>query len=100
MINPEDIGLLVKGLKDAEPELDKLIGAFLESAGLTADSNYEGALPIAVLFFRYVWPIIKDLISIEKMTLAVLTQAYTYLGGIESDLASIPASVEKFFKGL
>lgn len=100
MMNPEDILKITKSIEGLKPELTKLIDEFLKSAGLTKDANYEGALPIVFFLYTKIWPLVKELASIEHATYAVLLALYNFLGGIAGDVLSIPKDLENFFKKL
>lgn len=54
MINPEEIELLIKGYKEAQPELTKAMNEIMKQFALTESDHYQGALPLAgILYAQY-----------------------------------------------
>lgn len=90
----------IKILKEAQPELQKLIGEILEQAGLTKESDYQGLIPILAFLYQFIWPAIKDLRSIEKALYAVLLAAYKFMEGLGSGIEGVPGDIESLFKAI
>lgn len=99
-LTPENLEKIKGLIDDAKPEFEKFVSKVLEMSGLTRDSDYSGLVPIAILAYDYIWPVVKEIVSILHMTYADLIALYNFLGGIEGDIMSIPKSIENFFKHL
>lgn len=73
MINPEEIELLIKAWKEAQPEITKLSDEALHQFGMTGKEEYKGFIALAGIFYaqyqqekRYLTASDADLISAYK----------------------------------
>ena len=76
-VAPEVADQLVSAMREA-----KTLGeAIARDAGLTAEDDYVGWIPVLILLYRFVYPPLKLAIQIEAQTASVLQQLYSWLGG-------------------
>lgn len=109
--------LLGAGTELSEEALEEIINVLREAkglgeaiardAGLTAENDYIGWLPVLILLYRFVYPPLKLLVEIEGQLSGVLEAAYAWFGGagrsldrVETEVKEVGPDVVHFFEHL
>lgn len=97
----------LEGLSAALREAKTLGEAIARDAGLTAEDDYVGWIPVLILLYRFVYPPLKLALQIEAQVASVLEQLYSWLGGagkavdgFVSDVDTAGSDVVHFFESL
>jgi hypothetical protein len=62
--------------------------------GFTAEDDHRGLVPAAILAYRFLYPPVRALWTIEKQVSGVLEQLYTWLGGAGSAVSNGVTAIE------
>lgn len=66
----------------------------LSSMGLTEAENYRGFFPLGLLAYRYLYPPLKLLYTIEQQVAGTLDALYNFLGGVGQAAGGAVQAVE------
>lgn len=103
---PEALELIEEAGEDAR----QFAYEVARQAGLTAEDDYRGWIPVLILAYRFLYPPVATALLIEKQLSGVLEQLYSWLGGVGtstekaldtfgSDLSAAGSAVTNFFEG-
>lgn len=93
-----EIGIPLEAAEAASSEAKSFAYELARQAGLTAEDDYRGWIPVLILLYKFVWPPIQTALHIENQIAGVLDQLYGFLGGIgaaaEAGAKSVVSALE------
>lgn len=112
MINPEELEILIKAWKEAQPEITKLTDEALHQFGFTEKEEYKGLLALGGIFYAqylkekpYLSSADADLISAYKdlrtflRTMSMMaTSIMHYIGILDEDAKAVIKGTESLGK--
>lgn len=107
LANPQMAKETTDQIVNALREAKSLGEAIARDAGLTAEDDYVGWIPVLILLYRFVYPPLKLALQIEAQVASVLEQLYSFLGGagkavdgFVGDVETAGSDVVHFFESL